>query len=123
MDKSYWISSWIENKKEYPKLEKDMPYIFASTHYFNEDIIAALATVDRSAYALIGTTDQVENNTLMYAAWAYGLIYVDRRSQESRKQSILKMEHVLNNGTSVIMYPEGGWNNTENLICKRLFAS
>ena len=23
MDKSYWISSWIENKKEYPKLEKE----------------------------------------------------------------------------------------------------
>ena len=23
MDKSYWISSWIENKKEYPKLQKE----------------------------------------------------------------------------------------------------
>ena len=23
MDKSYWISSWIENKKEYPKLQEE----------------------------------------------------------------------------------------------------
>ena len=23
MDKSYWISSWIDNKKEYPKLQKE----------------------------------------------------------------------------------------------------
>lgn len=106
----------------YPELPKDEAYIFASTHYFNEDIIAALAAVDRSAYALIGTTDQVDNNPLMYAAWAYGLIYVDRLNPESRKQSVLKMEHVLNNGTSVIMYPEGGWNNTENLLCQRLFS-
>ena len=106
----------------YPKLEKDEQYIFTSTHYFNEDIIAGMAAIDRSAYALIGTTDQVDNNPLMYAAWLYGLIYVDRNDPESRKQSVLKMEKVLNNGSSVIMFPEGGWNNTENLLCQRLFA-
>ena len=106
----------------YPKLEKDEQYIFASTHYFNEDIIAGMAAIDRSAYALIGTTDQVDNNPLMYAAWLYGLIYVDRNDPESRKQSVLKMAKVLNNGSSVIMFPEGGWNNTENLLCQRLFA-
>ena len=106
----------------YPKLEKDEQYIFASTHYFNEDIIAGMAAIDISAYALIGTTDQVDNNPLMYAAWLYGLIYVDRNDPESRKQSVLKMEKVLNNGSSVIMFPEGGWNNTENLLCQRLFA-
>ena len=87
----------------YPKLEKDEQYIFASTHYFNEDIIAGMAAIDRSAYALIGTTDQVDNNPLMYAAWLYGLIYVDRNDPESRKQSVLKMAKVLNNGSSVIM--------------------
>lgn len=106
----------------YPKLEKDEQYIFTSTHYFNEDIIAGMAAIDRSAYALIGTTDQVDNNPLMYAAWLYGLIYVDRNDPESRKQSVLKMEKVLNNGSSVIMFPEGGWNNTENLLCQKLFA-
>lgn len=106
----------------YPKLDKDEQYIFASTHYFNEDIISSLACIDRGAYALIGTTDQIDNNPLMYAAWLYGLIYVDRNNPESRKQSILKMERVLNNGSSVILFPEGGWNNTENLLCQRLFA-
>ena len=106
----------------YPKLDKDEQYIFASTHYFNEDIISSLASIDRSAYALIGTTDQIDNNPLMYAAWLYGLIYVDRTDAESRKQSLLKMERVLNNGSSVILFPEGGWNNTENLLCQRLFA-
>lgn len=106
----------------YPELEKDEQYIFASTHYFNEDIIAGMAGIDRSAYALIGTTDQVDNNPLMYAAWLYGLIYVDRNDPESRRQSVLKMEKVLNNGSSVVMFPEGGWNNTENLLCQKLFA-
>ena len=106
----------------YPNLDKDEQYIFASTHYFNEDIITSLASIDRSAYALIGTTDQIDNNPLMYAAWLYGLIYVNRNDAESRKQSILKMERILNSGSSIIMFPEGGWNNTENLLCQKLFA-
>lgn len=106
----------------YPELDKNEQYIFASTHYFNEDIITALASIDRSAYALIGTTDQIDNNPLMYAAWLYGLIYVDRQDSESRKQSVLKMERILNSGSSVILFPEGGWNNTENLLCQKLFA-
>ena len=100
----------------YPELEKDEQYIFASTHYFNEDIIAGMAALDRPAYVLIGTTDQVENNPLMNAAWLYGLIYVDRLNTESRKDSVKKMERILNNGSSILMFPEGGWNNTENLL-------
>ena len=106
----------------YPELEKDEQYIFASTHYFNEDIIAGMAALDRPAYVLIGTTDQVENNPLMNAAWLYGLIYVDRLNTESRKDSVKKMERILNNGSSILMFPEGGWNNTENLLCQTLFA-
>lgn len=106
----------------YPELDSDAPYIFASTHYFNEDIITALATIDRNAYALIGTTNQIDNNPLMYAAWVNGMIYVNRLDKKSRKDAVLKMERVLNNGTSVLMFPEGGWNNTENLLCQTLFA-
>lgn len=108
--------------EKYPELEKDEAYIFCSTHYFTEDIIAGLAGLDRNAYALIGTTDQVEHNPQMYAAWLNGMIYVNRLDEKNRKESVKKMEYVLNNGTSVLMYPEGGWNNTENLLCQPLFA-
>ena len=107
---------------KYPDLEKDEQYIFCSTHYFSEDIIAALATIDRNAYALIGTTDQIDHNPQMYGAWLNGMIYVDRLNPESRKESIKKQERVLNNGSSVVLFPEGGWNNTENLLCLPLFA-
>ncbi len=108
--------------ESYPKLEKDTPYIFASTHSFDEDIIAALATIDRSAYVLIGTTDQVDYNPTMYAAWVNGIIYVDRNDPQSRKDSVKKMERILNSGSSVLLFPEGGWNNTENLVVQKLFA-
>lgn len=107
----------------YPKLEDDTPYIFVSTHNFVEDTIANLATIDRNAYLLFGTTDQLEINPEMYAAWANGFIYVNRQDSENRKESILKMERVLKSGSSVLIFAEGGFNNTENLLSMRLFAS
>jgi len=107
----------------YPKLEKGTPYIFASTHSFVDDVITNYACVDRSAYMLIGTPDQVEHNPLMYAAWLCGMIFVDKVNEQSRKYAVEKMARVLESGSSVIVYPEGAWNNTENLLVQPLFAS
>lgn len=106
----------------YPNLEKDKPYIFASTHTFTDEISATLSTIDRSAYTLCGATDQLEHNPKMYFNWLNGTIYIDRFSEKSRKDSILKMEKVLNNGSSILLFPEGGLNNTENLLVMKLFA-
>lgn len=107
----------------YPTLEENTPYIFVSTHNFVEDTIANLATIDRNAYLLFGTTDQLEVNPEMYAAWANGFIYVNREDSQNRKDSLLKMERVLKSGSSILIFAEGGFNNTENLLSMRLFAS
>lgn len=107
----------------YPELEKEVPYIFASTHFFVDDVITNYACIDRSAYMLIGTPDQVEHNPMMYAAWINGMIFVDKVDPKSRKDAVEKMVRVLKNNTSVILYPEGAWNNTENLLVQPLFAS
>ena len=107
----------------YPKLDKRKPYIFVSAHQFCEDIIANLATIGQNVYALLGTTDQIDHNSKIYAAWLNGFVYVDRLDKESRQSSVAKMERILNAGTSVLIFAEGGFNNTENLLCNRLFAS
>ena len=96
----------------YPKLEKDKPYIFVSLHNFVEDTIANLAVIDRCTYVLFGTTDQLEVNK-----------QVNRLDKESRNSAIPKMERVLNGGNSVLIFAEGGLNNSENLLCQKLFSS
>lgn len=108
--------------ESYPNLEKDEAYIFSSTHFHCEDIISNLAILDRNTYALIGTTDQIEHNPLMYGAWLNGFIYVDRWNKQSRKDAIPKMERVLKAGNSVLIWPEGSLNNTENLLIQKLFG-
>lgn len=114
-----------ENKEEkyYPDLEKGKPYIFVSTHNFVEDSIANLATIDRNVYLLFGTSDQLEVNKDMYFAWLNGFVYVDREDEKNRKEALQKLERLLNAGTSVLIFPEGGFNNTENLLCQKLFSS
>lgn len=108
--------------ESYPKLNKGEAYVFASSHSFDEDVICGLGNVDRNAWLLNGTTHQITYNPQMYAAWLNGMIYVNRNSEESRKESVKKMIRILKSKSSIFMFPEGGWNNTENLLIQPLFA-
>ena len=58
----------------------------------------------------------------MYAGYINGLIYVNRNNNDSRHNSIAKMERILHAGSSILIYPEGGWNNTENILVQKLFS-
>ena len=68
---------------------------------------------------LVDTLDQVENNPAMYATWLNGMVFVDKTDPQYRKNAVEKMARVLENGYSVIVYPEGVWNNIENLLVQR----
>lgn len=105
----------------YPKLEKNTPYIFASNHSFTEDVHGAFAAIDRNAYLFTGTEDNMDNNPSFYLIYLNGIIYVDRTNNKSRKEGVPKMKRVLNNGNSILIYPEGAWNNTENMPIMNLF--
>lgn len=105
----------------YPNLQDDKAYIFAAGHSFPGEIASNLYAIDRNAYTLIGTTDQVDHNPQMYFLWINGLIYVNKLDTDSRKESYKKMVRVLNQNTSVLMFPEGVLNNSENLNCMPLY--
>lgn len=106
----------------YPKLEKDTPYIFTSTHLFTEDVAAVMTCIDRPVYIFIGSNDQLTRNIDLYAAWAAGLIAVDITSPQSRKESFLKMKRIIDSGSSVLIFPEGSYNHTENKLVKQLYS-
>lgn len=107
----------------YPRLDKKKTYIFAANHSFDEDAISVLQTIDRNVYLLHGITDQMEHNPVFLAVWLNGMIYVNRLDHKSRKEAILKMKRVLTAGNSVVLFPEGGYNNTENQLIIPLFSS
>ena len=105
----------------YPELDEKKNYIFAAGHSFPGDIGSNLSVIDRPTYTLVGTTDQVDRNPQMNFLWANGMIYVNKLDSDSRKESYKKMVRILNSGTSVMLFPEGVLNNTENLNCGTLY--
>jgi len=94
-----------------------------ANHSFDEDAISVLASIDRNVYMLQGTTEQTLHNPIFLAMWANGMIYVNRLDAKSRKDAIEKMKHILRMGSSVVLFAEGGYNNTENQLIQPLFAS
>jgi len=109
--------------EQYPKLDKNKNYIFVCNHSFDEDVISILRTIDRNVYVLNGSADQTEHNPAFLALWLNGMIYVDRKNDNSRKGAIDKMNRVLQNGNSVMLFAEGSYNNTENRLIMPLFNS
>lgn len=116
----------LANKKEiiiydYPNLNNDESYIFAAGHSFPEEIAANLSVIKNHTYVLIGTTDQVLNYPAMAILWLNGMIYVNKLDKESRHDAFLRMKKVLENGSSILMFPEGVLNNSENLLCNNVY--
>lgn len=105
----------------YPILPKDEPFLFISTHNFPEEIIATLQSLDRNAYVLLGTTDQIRHNSQMYAGFVKGTVYVDRLDPFSRNQAQKKEIYLIENGMSYLKYIEGSINNSPNLLVQELF--
>lgn len=104
------------------KLEKNKSYVFASNHSFFFDGAAIVASNDRNCYALFGATEQLYFDFHTFFIWISGLIYVNRFDKQSRKDSVEKMNRILKSGNSILIFPEGRWNDSENLLCQKLFA-
>lgn len=103
------------------QLDKDEAYIFSSNHYFKDDVLAPINAIPNHAYILWGATTTLEYCPEMYPVWVNGLIYIDRENKESRRSSVDKQIKVLENGSSVLIYPEGSYNNSPNKLIKTLF--
>ncbi|MBQ2872588.1 MAG: hypothetical protein IJE89_01145 [Bacilli bacterium] len=101
----------IEDRAE---LDSTKQYIFVPTHYFTEDAIGMFASLDRQAYMLMGTTDQIENNPLLLAALMLGFFHVDRMDDISRRDCVSKQNRIIDYGTNFINYVSGSWENSEN---------
>lgn len=106
---------------KYPKLPKNENYIFTASHSFPGEVASNLSVIDRHTWVLLGTTDQVDHNPQMLVGWANGMIYVNKFSPESRKESVKKIKRILQSGSSVLMFPEGVLNNSENLLCMPVY--
>ncbi len=106
------------------KLKKRVPYIFVPTHSFDDDLKTTVGSIDRNAYLVLGLTEQLKFNPEMYFSYiGTGMIHVFKDSKVSRKNAFEKMKRVINNKNSIIIYPEGAYNHSQNKIMLDLYDS
>lgn len=96
------------------RLLPDKPVIYAVNHScFADTPIMGRITPQRS-YILLG------KQRLGFSDWLYfilnGVIFVDRKDKVDMAASKLAMSACLRKGRSIVMFPEGTWNLTENQL-------
>lgn len=99
----------IDNKSSY-----EGPAIYAVNHTNVSDIPVMFHTLSKQTYVLCGTNSQKLVDSIGFNM--SGVIWVDRHSDKSKKKSKDKIEKILKSGGSVMWFPEGTWNLTENLL-------
>lgn len=108
----------IERKCNLPT---NVPIIFAPTHGFRDDIAFTVNAIGTHAYILYGSLLDFYYSIDGIALWINGTILVNRKDKASRAASKLKMEKAQKLGANLILFPEGVWNKTENLIVQKLY--
>ena len=75
----------------------------------------------KQCYILIGSLSQIFHHFDGITSWLNGVMLVDRLNKESRIASKKKMIKAIELGASVLMFPEGTWNKSPNLLSEKLF--
>lgn len=106
--------------ERYPKLDKDESYIFVGSHVCPEDIETMLNIIDRNAYLILGSVENLKYNPEVYLSWLNGMIVFNILDQNERSALPAKMERVLQT-QSILIFPEGSHNYDLNKPIKPLY--
>lgn len=90
------------------------PVIYAVNHFCFADTPIMGRITPRRSYILLG------KQRLGFSDWLYfilnGVIFVDRKDKDDMAASKQAMSAYLTKGRSIVMFPEGTWNLTENQL-------
>ena len=92
----------------------DRPIIFAVNHYSAQDTPIICNSIKERGYILAGKQKLSFIDGIFFNL--YGTIFVDRKDKEDMVASKKAMEEYLNNNQSIIIFPEGTWNLTDELL-------
>ena len=99
----------------------DKPVIFASNHGFHDDILASVLAANRPVYIVFGSLPLLYNTVDGFASSLVGCVCMNRKNSTSRKAFLGKALKALEYGMSILIYPEGGWNKSSELLALPLW--
>lgn len=91
-----------------------LPIIFAANHTNSYDIPISINAVCKPLCVLLGKQRLGFADRFFF--FLNGMIYVDRMDRTETRQSKDAMIKLLRSGRSILWFPEGTWNMTDNLL-------
>lgn len=103
----------IVKENNYAKKEGH-PIIFAVNHYSAQDTPIICNAINERGYILAGKQNLAFIDEIFFNL--YGSVFVDRKDKEDMLAAKKAMEEYLKANQVIIMFPEGTWNLTDELL-------
>lgn len=102
--------------------ETDRAIIYAVTHIGGNDVEIAFEAIKTPAYLFLGDPKELYCNFDGLMLYLNGVICVETRDKEDRNVARTRAVGLLKKGGNLIIYPEGAWNISDNLLVLPIYA-
>lgn len=92
------------------------PVIWAANHGFKDDVAASAAAAARHAFIVFGSLPIFYNTFDGVSLALNGVVLTNRKSRKSSSATVEKAVKVMENGTDILIFPEGIWNKTPDWL-------
>ena len=98
-----------------PFHEAGKPYIFIANHISYLDIPTIVLSIKNPPAKILG---KAELGNIPIFGWIYkiAVVCVERENPKSKASSLQELKTLLSKNVSVIIFPEGGFNETEDIL-------
>ena len=104
------------------KAKEGVPKIFACTHIGGNDIQRTFQIIKEPAYLMLGDPGILYKMPIYQGLKMNGVIPLETKNKIDRKIAYNRSIELLNNGGNLLIYPEGAWNVTPNVIVMKTFV-
>ena len=104
------------------RVRTDKPVIYAITHIGKFDLQIVSEAIKDHQYTFAGDPETMYRTSDGFFLSLNGLVYCDTESKTDRKVAQATAVDLLNKGENLMMYPEGVWNLSSNLLMLPLFS-
>lgn len=98
------------------------PKIYACTHIGGNDIQRTFQTIKEPAYLMLGDPGILYKKLIYKGLQLNGVIPLETKDREDRKIAYNRAKELLEKGGNLLIYPEGAWNVSPNLLVMKLFT-
>lgn len=97
------------------------PVLYACTHIGFYDIMILFEVIKKPCWLFWGNPGEDLTTIFGWMARKNGAILIDSYDKEDRKMAVQEAEILLRQGGSLMIFPEGAWNISENELVMKLF--